>query len=251
MRLLDGRTAIVTGAGSQAGIGFATARLFAAHGARVALLDLDAGRTEDTARVLGETAVALVCDVTDAAACREAVAALLERWERVDVLVNNAGISRKVPFMDVTDALYEEMMAINVKGAFHMCQAVLPAMKAAGRGSIVSIASVAGQRGGGVFGGTHYATSKAALVGLTKGVAREYAPHNVRANAVNPGFIAGTEIMGGEVPPSVRDFVKAGTPMGRAGTPDEVAGPCLFLASDLSSYVTGASVDVNGGSLIH
>jgi NAD(P)-dependent dehydrogenase (short-subunit alcohol dehydrogenase family) len=131
-----------------------------------------------------------------------------------------------------------------------MSQAVIPAMRARKSGAIVNISSVSAQRGGGIFGGPHYSAAKAGILGLTKAMARELAPDGVRANAVCPGFIA-TDITGGKLTDEMMTQILDGIPMGRAGTAQDVAGCCVFLASDLSSYVTGSEVDVNGGSLIH
>ncbi|MCB1419562.1 MAG: SDR family oxidoreductase, partial [Notoacmeibacter sp.] len=132
----------------------------------------------------------------------------------------------------------------------YMSQAVIPHMRSRKTGSIVNLSSVSAQRGGGIFGGPHYSAAKAGVLGLTKAMARELAPDNVRANAICPGFIA-TDITAGKLTPEMRAQVLAGIPMGRAGEASDVAGCALFLASDLSAYCTGTEVDVNGGSLIH
>ena len=131
-----------------------------------------------------------------------------------------------------------------------MSQAVIPGMRARKSGSIVNISSVSAQRGGGIFGGPHYSAAKAGVLGLTKAMARELAPDNVRVNAICPGFIA-TDITAGKLTPEMHEQILAGIPMGRAGEAADVAGCALFLASDLSAYCTGTEVDVNGGSLIH
>lgn len=250
MGLLDGKYAIVTGAASPRGLGKATARLFAEHGATVAILDLDAAQAEAAAADLGADHVGLACNVTDFDACNRAISDLLDRWGRVDVLVNNAGITQPLKLMEIAAANYDAVLDVNLRGTLYMSQAVIPAMRAQNAGSIVNLSSVSAQRGGGIFGGPHYSAAKAGVLGLTKAMARELAPQNIRVNAVCPGFIA-TDITAGKLTPAMMEGILAGIPMGRAGEASDVAGCCLFLASDLAAYCTGTEVDVNGGSLIH
>ncbi|WP_136652533.1 SDR family NAD(P)-dependent oxidoreductase [Paracoccus aeridis] len=250
MGLLKDKYAIVTGAASARGLGKATAAMFAEHGATVAILDLDAGAAEAAAIDLGEGHVGLACNVTDKAGCEATVAALLDRWGRIDVLVNNAGITQPLKIMDIAPQNYDAVLDVNLRGTLYMSQAVIPAMRAQKSGSIVNLSSVSAQRGGGIFGGPHYSAAKAGVLGLTKAMARELAPDNVRVNAICPGFIA-TDITAGKLTPEMNEQILAGIPMGGAGAASDVAGCALFLASDLSAYCTGTEVDVNGGSLIH
>lgn len=251
--LLKGKVAIVTGAGSKRGIGRATAQLFAQHGARVAILDMDEAAARDAASTLdGGGHLAIRCNVTDAASCAAAVAKVVDAAGTVDVLVNNAGISRSTKLADITPDGYDEVLDVNLRGTLYMTQAVLPRMRAQKSGSIVNLASVAGQRGGGIFGGPAYAASKGGVLGLTKAAARELAPDNIRVNAVCPSLIDTDIFFSAPGWTKEREAaVMATIPMGRPGKASEVAGCCLFLASDLSTYVTGSEVDVNGGSHIH
>ena len=248
--LLEGKTAIVTGAASARGIGKATARLLAAHGARVALLDLDAQMAAAAAADIGPAHLGLACDVTDKAACERAGAEVIAAFGQLDILVNNAGISRRLRIMEITADAYDEIMDVNLRGTLYMSQAVIPHFRDRGSGAIVCMASVAGQRGGGLFGGPHYAASKGGVLALAKAMARELAPDGIRVNAVAPGVID-TDIFGGQMTEAERAQLRDAVPLGRLGTADDVAGICLFLASPLSAYVTGAVIDVNGGSLIH
>ncbi len=248
--LLDGKTAIVTGAASARGLGKATARLFAEHGATIAILDLDAEAAKAAAADLGSKHVGLACNVTDKAACDAAAAELEAKWGRIDILVNNAGITQPLKILEIGPGNYDAVLDVNLRGTLYMSQAVIPGMKARKSGSIVNLSSVSAQRGGGIFGGPHYSAAKAGVLGLTKAMARELAPDGVRVNAICPGFIA-TDITGGKLTPDMMQTILAGIPMGRAGEATDVAGCCLFLASDLASYCTGTEVDVNGGSLIH
>jgi len=250
MGLLKDKFVIVTGAASPRGLGKATARLFAEHGATIAILDLDAGAAEAAAADLGPTHVGLACNVTDRPACLAAVAELQKRWGRVDVLVNNAGITQPLKIMDIAPENYDAVLDVSLRGTLYMSQAVIPGMRAQKSGSIVNLSSVSAQRGGGIFGGPHYSAAKAGVLGLTKAMARELAPDNVRVNALCPGFIA-TDITAGKLTPEMKTMILEGIPMGRAGEASDVAGCALFLASDLSAYCTGTEVDVNGGSLIH
>ncbi|MEO1102306.1 MAG: SDR family NAD(P)-dependent oxidoreductase [Pseudomonadota bacterium] len=247
--LLQGRTAIVTGAASRRGLGRATATLLAAHGARVAILDIDGEAAAAAASDLGDSHMGLACDVTDKDACAAAADTCLARWGQVDVLVNNAGVSEPLKLMEIAPHNYERVTGVNLGGTLFMSQAVVPAMRDRARGSIINIASVSGQRGGGIFGGPHYAAAKAGILGLTKAMARELAGDGVRVNAICPGLID-TDITTG-MPDSQRRDLIAAIPMGRIGVPADVAGCVLFLASDLSAYCTGTEVDVNGGSHIH
>ncbi|ARE42097.1 3-oxoacyl-[acyl-carrier protein] reductase [Rhodovulum sp. P5] len=251
MKLLDGKTAIVTGAASPRGLGKATAKMFAEHGCRVAILDLDAGQAQAAAADLpGEGHMGLACDVTDKAGCDAAATAVIAAFGQVDVLVNNAGITQPLKLMQIAPENYDAVLDVNLRGTLYMSQALIPHMRGRKAGSIVNMSSVSAQRGGGIFGGPHYSAAKAGILGLTKAMARELAPDGVRSNAICPGFIA-TDITAGKLTDEMRAQVLAGIPMGRAGEADDVAGCALFLASSLSAYVTGSEVDVNGGSLIH
>lgn len=250
MGLLNGKFAIITGAASPRGLGKATAKLFAEHGATVAILDLDEAQAQAAAADLGAGHVGMACDVTDKAACVAVADALSKKWGRIDILVNNAGITQPLKFMEIEARNYDAVTDVNLRGTLYMSQAVTPVMRAQKAGSIVNMSSVSAQRGGGIFGGPHYSAAKAGVLGLTKAMARELAPDNIRSNAICPGFIA-TDITAGKLTPDMLAQVLAGIPMGRAGEASDVAGCALFLASDLSSYCTGTEVDVNGGSLIH
>lgn len=244
-RLLEGRTVIITGAGSVNGIGRATAKLFAAHGARVAALDIDGKGAKETAALIGADHLGLECDVTRRESCAAAVDAVLKTFGKVDVLINNAAVARGTRIADVTAEEYEMVQAINVRGTFVMSQLVLAPMRAAHSGNIVCLSSVAGQRGGGLYGSAHYAASKGGVIGLGKAMARELAPDGIRVNVVSPSLIK-TDGSPNDNPERRAAFEKD-VPLGRSGTIWEVAGAILFAASDLSGYITGATIDVNGG----
>ncbi|PRD42399.1 short-chain dehydrogenase [Phyllobacterium phragmitis] len=248
--LLQGKFAVITGAASKRGLGKATARLFAEHGATVAILDLDEAAAKEAAADLGPEHVGMACDVTDHDGAKTVIDALAAEWGRIDILVNNAGITQPLKIMEIAPKNYEAVLDVNLRGTLYCSQAAIPHMRAQKQGKIVNMSSVSAQRGGGIFGGPHYSAAKAGVLGLTKAMARELAPDNVRVNAICPGFIA-TDITAGMLTPDKLEEIKAGIPMGRPGTAEDVAGCALFLASDLSAYVTGSEVDVNGGSLIH
>lgn len=250
MGLLGGHIAIITGAASPRGLGKATAKLFADHGAKLVILDLDARQAEVAAADLGVGHLGLACNVTDKAACDAAAAAIIAKFGRIDVLVNNAGITQPLKVMDIGAAHYDAVLDVNLRGTLYMSQAVIPQMRTQKSGSIVNMSSVSAQRGGGIFGGPHYSAAKAGVLGLTKAMARELAPAGIRVNAICPGFIA-TDITAGKLTPDMMKTILDGIPMGRAGEASDVAGCALFLASSLSAYCTGTEVDVNGGSLIH
>ena len=250
--LLDGKTALITGAASPRGLGLATARLFAEHGARVLIADLDAAAAAAAAQSLpGQGHLGLRCDVTDQAACEAAAARAVQAFGRIDIVFNNAGITSPQRLMEVTPESYSRVMDVNMRGTLYMTQAVVPQMRAQRSGSIINMSSVSAQRGGGVFGGSHYSAAKAAMLGYTKAAARELGPDNIRVNALCAGFID-TDITAGMMTPDKLQAVIASVPLGRPGHAHEVAGCALFLACDLlSSYVTGSEIDINGGSHIH
>lgn len=248
--LLDGKTAVISGAAGPRGIGLAAARLFAKHGARVAILDLDQGAVEAAAHGLGPNHLGLVCDVTDHAACKTAAAEVIRRFRKIDVLVNNAGVTQPVKFSEIDQPSWRRIMDVNLTGVLNLSQAVVPHMRELGGGSIACMSSVSAQRGGGIFGGPHYSAAKAGVLGLAKAMARELGPDNIRVNCVTPGLIQ-TDITGDKLTDEMKSEIVKGIPLGRLGTPEDVARIYLFLASDLSSYTTGAVIDVNGGMLIH
>ena len=251
MALLDGKIAIITGAASANGLGKATAKLFAEHGATVVITDLEDSASQAAAAELpGAGHIGLAGNVVAQADCDRVAKHVLDQFGRINILVNNAGITQPLKLMEIEAENYDAVTDVSLRGTLYMSQAVVPAMRAQKSGSIVNLSSVSAQRGGGIFGGPHYSAAKAGVLGLTKAMARELAPDNVRSNAICPGFIA-TDITAGKLTDEMRAQVLAGIPMGRAGTADDVAGCALFLASDLSAYCTGSEVDVNGGSLIH
>ena len=250
MKLLEGRAAIVTGAASPRGLGKATARLFAEHGCRVAILDLDAQKAAQAAAEIGDGHLGLACDVTRRPECDAAVAAVEDAFGRIDVLVNNAGITQPLKVMEIGPDDYDAVLDVNLRGTLNMSQAAIPHMRGRGAGSVVNMSSVSAQRGGGVFGGPHYSAAKAGILGLTRAMARELAPDGIRVNAICPGFID-TDITAGRLTDEMRERIRSAIPMGRVGAASDVAGCALFLACDLSAYVTGSEVDVNGGSHIH
>ena len=248
--LLEDKVAVITGAASVRGIGKATARLFAQHGARVAILDLNAEAAIAAAADIGSQHFGLPCDVTNKAACERAANAVIERLGRVDVLINIAGIIQPLKIMDIQPANYEAVTDVSLRGTLYMSQSLIPHMRSRKAGSIVCMSSVSAQRGGGIFGGPHYAAAKAGVLGLARAMARELGADNIRVNSVAPGLIR-TDITSGELPPEMSIEILKGIPLNRWGDPADVAKCCLFLASDLSSYVTGVTLDVNGGMLIH
>ena len=248
--LLKDKVALITGGAGINGLGFATARQMAAQGARVVIMDLAGAEPVAAAARLGEGHLGLVGDVTDKAACDAAAAQVLAKFGRIDILINNAGITQPVKTLAITGADYDRILDVSLRGTLYMSQAVLPAMREQQAGSIVCISSVSAQRGGGIFGGPHYSAAKAGVLGLAKAMAREFGPEGVRINCVTPGLIE-TDITQGKLSPDQKKDIAQTIPLNRLGKADDVAGVCVFLASDLSAYCTGITLDVNGGMLIH
>ena len=248
--LLDSKVVIVTGAASPRGIGKATARALAAQGARVVILDLRKEDAESAARDLGEEHFGLACDVTDKDACVAAANAVIEKYGRVDGLINNAGITQPLKTMDIGAENFDAVIDVNLRGTLYMSQAVITQMRKQKSGSIVCMSSVSAQRGGGIFGGPHYSAAKAGVLGLARAMARELGADNIRVNSITPGLIQ-TDITGDKLTSEMRADIIKGIPLGRLGDATDVANACLFLSCDLSAYLTGITLDVNGGMLIH
>jgi len=248
--LLADKVAVISGAASPRGIGLSTARLFAQHGASVAILDINEGGAQRAAAGLGPQHRGFGCDVSDLASCQRAARQVLEAFGKTDILLANAGITQPLKFMEIASENWDRVMDVNLRGVFYLSQAFVPHMRERKQGSIVCMSSVSAQRGGGIFGGPHYSAAKAGVLGLAKAMARELGPDGIRVNCVTPGLIQ-TDITGGKLTDELRAEIKKGIPLNRLGNAEDVAGAYLFLASDLSSYITGAVIDVNGGMLIH
>ena len=248
--LLADKVALITGGAGLNGLGYATARMMAAHGARVVILDLERANPAAAAAALGPQHLGVVADVTDKASCDRAAAEVLSRCGRIDVLVNNAGITQPRKFVDITGADYDAVLDVSLRGTLYMSQAVLPSMREAKAGAIVCISSVSAQRGGGILGGPHYSAAKAGVLGLARALAREAGIDGVRVNCVTPGLIA-TDINKGLIPDDKMKGILEQIPLNRIGEPNDVAGCVVFLTSDLAKYCTGVTLDVNGGMLIH
>ncbi len=248
--LLKDKVAVITGGAGINGLGYATARQMAAQGAKVVILDLARAEPATAAARLGHGHLGLVADVTDKAACDAAAAEVLKTYGRIDILVNNAGITQPVKTLEITGADYDRILDVSLRGTLHMSQAALPAMRAQKSGSIVCISSVSAQRGGGIFGGPHYSAAKAGVLGLARAMAREFGPDNIRINCITPGLVE-TDITAGKLSDAKKAEINSTIPLARLGRADDVAGACVFLASELSAYCTGITLDVNGGMLIH
>lgn len=241
--LLEGRTAVVTG-GAQ-GIGFEIARSFVDAGARVVLGDLSLDAAQAAADELGgrDVARAVRCDVVDAGEVDALLAAAVDGFGSLDVLVNNAGITRDATMRTMTEDDFDQVISVHLKGTWNGTRKAAAIMREAKRGAIVNISSLSGKVG--MVGQTNYSAAKAGIVGLTKAAAKEMAHHGVRVNAIQPGLIrsAMTEAM----PQKAWDQKMAKIPMRRAGEVGEVASVALFLACDMSSYMTGTVLEVTGG----
>lgn len=248
--LLKDKVAVISGGAGINGLGFATARKMAAQGARVVILDLARAEPASAAARLGDGHLGLVADVTDKAACVAAIEQALKTFGRIDILVNNAGITQPVKTLEITGADYDRILDVSLRGTLYLSQAVLPAMQAQRNGSIVCISSVSAQRGGGIFGGPHYSAAKAGVLGLARAMAREFGGDGIRVNCITPGLIE-TDITQGKLSAERKADIEGTIPLARLGRADDVAGACVFLASDLSAYCTGITLDVNGGMLIH
>ncbi|CAG9166013.1 SDR family NAD(P)-dependent oxidoreductase [Cupriavidus respiraculi] len=248
--LLTNKVAVITGAAGPNGLGFATARLMAAHGATVVVLDLAQAEPAAAAARIGAGHLGLVADVTDRASCDAAIEAVLGKLGRVDILVNNAGITQPRKIVDISASDYDAVLDVSLRGTLQMSQAVIPAMQRQRSGSIICISSVSAQRGGGILGGPHYSAAKAGVLGLARAMARELGGDAIRVNCITPGLIA-TDISKGKLTEERKAEIAETIPLGRLGDAADVAGACLFLASDLSGYCTGITLDVNGGMLIH
>jgi len=248
--LLKDKVAVITGGAGLNGLGFATARLMASEGALVVVLDLARAEPAAAAAQIGAGQLGLVADVTDKASCDAAAAAVLKAFGRIDVLVNNAGITQPAKTCDITGADYDRILDVSLRGTLYMSQAVLPAMQSRQSGSIICISSVSAQRGGGILGGPHYSAAKAGVLGLARAMAREFGPEGIRVNSITPGLI-GTDIIKGKLTDEKKAEIAETIPLARLGRADDIGGACVFLASDLSLYCTGITLDVNGGMLIH
>lgn len=243
---LKGQAAIITGASR--GIGESIAQVFGAAGACLALVARDAdrlGATAEKLRAQGIRVLDLAADVSDEAQVKSVVQKTVEAFGRVDVLVNNAGILQTGPISSFSSADWDRMIAVNLTGVFYFCAAAAPLMSTQRTGRIINIASVTAQTGG-VSGGLHYSAAKGGVISLTKTLARDLGPYNVTVNVISPGQI---ETDMGALTGEARERVQALIPLRRLGTPEDVAYTALFLASPAASYITGATIDVNGGIL--
>ena len=245
MGLLDGKVALITGAAR--GIGKAIALKFAAEGADIAFTDLVINEAaEETVReiaALGHRVKGYASNAADFEATQAVVAEILADFGRIDILVNNAGITKDGLVMRMSEAQWDAVINVNLKSAFNFLHAVVPVMSRQKAGSIINMASIAGQTGN--PGQVNYASSKAGLIAMAKSVAKEMGPRGIRANAIAPGFIVSE--MTDALPEAVREEYLKMIPLHRGGTGEDIANTALFLASDLSAYVTGQVIAVNGG----
>jgi len=237
----DGKVVVVTG--SARGIGRRIAERFAAAGATVVICDLEQTAVDETARQIGHGAVGIKANVTSSDDIAALIDGTVDRYGRLDVLVNNAGITRDTLLMRMSEADWDMVLDINLKGAFLVTKTAARVMMKQRSGRIVNISSIVGLTGN--AGQANYSASKAGLIGLTKSAAKELAPRGITVNAVAPGFIE-TE-MTAAMPPAAREAFLARVLISRPGTPDDVASAVLFLASDDAAYITGQVLTVDGG----
>ena len=253
MKRLEGKVALVTGGAR--GIGRAICAAYVAEGAKVAVADLLGHEAEETAAALGENAMAVALNVTDLASIAAAVKAVEDRWGGIDVLVNNAGVFGMSTIEEITRAEYDRQYNVNVAGVIFTTQAVVPGMKKRGGGAIINFSSQAGRRGEPNI--VLYCSTKAAVISITQSLALELAKDKIRVNAIAPGVIDTPmwEVVDGlfakyehKAVGQKKREVGEGVPLGYMGAPEDVAGPCVFLASDDASYVTAQTLNVDGGN---
>ena len=245
----ENQVAIVTGSGSKRGIGRSTAIALSRLGAIVVVADLNEEGVRETVTAIESEngkALGIILNVTDEGSVQKMVDLVLNTYGRIDVLINNAGISQRLGVEDMKVEDLKKIFKVNIIGVFLCSKAVLTPMKKQKYGRIVSVSSVAGKRGGGFFGGAHYSASKAAVLGFSKNLAREVAKEGITVNCVAPGLV-NTDIWE-SLPKDVADDIVATIPMGRPGETNEVASTIAFLASKEASYITGEDIDINGGS---
>ncbi len=240
---LNNRVAIVTGGAR--GIGLSICELFADKGATVIMMDVleEGGNRAEEIRTKGRKAFFQHVDVTNGPAILEAVENVVQTHHAVDVLINNAGITRDRTFLKMTDEEWTEVIQVNLYGTYHACKAVVPHMKERGYGRIISASSINGKIG--AFGQTNYSASKAALIGFTKSLAKELGKYGITVNSILPGFVD-TE-MTRQMPAALRESHVQQIPVGRMGTPLDIAHACLFLASEHAGFISGTALDINGG----
>lgn len=245
-----GRVAVVTGAGSPRGIGRETVLELAKRRASVVVADLNFEGAKavaaEAAQTYGVESLALEVNITDEASVKAMYQAIDEKFSRLDILVNNAGITQPKATEDMTPDDFMRVVTVNMLGTFLCSKNAVPLMRKNHYGRIVSLSSVSGKRGGGVFGGSHYSAAKAGILGFSKAFAREVVDDGITVNCVCPGAIA-TDIRKG-ISDEKEASIALGVPMHRVGTAKEVADTICFLASDLASYITGEDIDINGGS---
>lgn len=251
-QLLAGKTALVTGGGI--GIGKAIARLYAEAGARIAITyrthEPDPAFTEDIASLTGREPLALAADATDPVQVSAAIASVERTLGGLDVLVNNVGgLVRRATLDQLTLELWQSILRVNLDSTFLFSQAALPLLRRGAHSRIITIASLAGHTGGHP-GALAYATAKAALFGYTRALATELAPDGITVNSLAPGFIEATPFHDTFTTAESKARTVAGIPLGRAGTPEDVAGAALWLASGYADYVTGTVTDINGGQYL-
>jgi 2-hydroxycyclohexanecarboxyl-CoA dehydrogenase len=243
------KVALVTGAA--AGIGAAIAKRLARDGIAIGVLDIlldDANKVVDEITAVGGKAIALEASIADRAQVQAAVAKLRETFGPINIVVNNAGITGMVPFEELTDAQWDRMMEINLKGTFIVTQTVLPDMKAGNWGRIVNISSSSAQSGAKNM--AHYSASKGAMIALTKSLAQEFGPLGITSNTIPPRFVMNTVMSEKTLSESAKKTQIESGPIRRAGEPADIAGACAYLVSDEAGYVTGQVIGVNGGRYI-
>ncbi len=246
---LDGKVALITG-GSR-GIGAAVAILFAKAGADVAITYVSDRTSAELVKRkierLGRICLTIQVQASSGVSVRRSVARVAGRFGAIDILVNNAGIWKRAPIRSMTEKQWDETIDINLKGTYLFCHAILPSMKKKG-GKIINIASTAGQRG--EAGYSHYAASKGAVIAFTKSIAAELAPMGIHVNCVAPGWVITDMTSSALGHRSVLRAIKRTIPRGKVATPEDIAGPVLFLASNLSDHLVGATLSVNGGGVM-